>query len=355
MLEMKDNVSENISCKVITNKKNSGVHFYRIQGLLSSKEKYILFLDQDDQISPVYIREQLTGLGEEDMIVCKGKNRGTLIYRNTAELNRVKDIDEYKKEYNYIVSSAQVLIKRNSILQEWIENILHNNGAGDFFLWMLILLKKHNIQVQDKNLFWHVISDENTSSDTYIVDCSVLEMAQKMMQLGYKWCNAIIQEYTFQTVHDKKWSEAIDDYIKGCMKRDYIFSGDYSEYADEFIHLQKQIYDNTFISAELVNFVDQFKDIVIMGTGNYAAILAEQFLHNGIVYGGFVVSNKKEREDYYLEKSVWQLSELPYNRESTSIVIGINPVDWSDIKNSLVCANISNYYCPFLLNVHVRS
>lgn len=169
-----------------------------------------------------------------------------------------------------------------------------------------------------------------------------------------KWCNAMIQGYTFPIIHDKKWRMVIDNYIKECMKCGYIFSEDYSEYANEFIRLQKQIYDKTFISPGLRNFIDQFKDIVIMGAGNYAKILAEQFLHNGIEYGGFVVSNKKEGEDDYLEKSVWQLSELPYNRESTGIVIGINPVDWSDIKNSLICANISNYYCPFLLNVDAR-
>ena len=74
-LEIKDRLMENISWIEVTNKQNSGIHFSRAQGLLHSSGDYVLFLDQDDIISPVYIREQIAELGAADAIICNGKNR----------------------------------------------------------------------------------------------------------------------------------------------------------------------------------------------------------------------------------------------------------------------------------------
>lgn len=164
-----------------------------------------------------------------------------------------------------------------------------------------------------------------------------------------KWCNKKIHDFSSPIIHDRKRSQSIDDYIKTCMERGYFFSKDFFVYADKLKCLQKQIYDKTFISIELKCFLNQYKYIVIMGAGNYASILAEQFFRNCIEYNGFAVSQKMAGNDFYLGKPVWKLSELPYNRDDTGVVIGIDPVDWCDIKTSLNNANILNYYCPFLL------
>ena len=99
------------------------------------------------------------------------------------------------------------------------------------------------------------------------------------------------------------------------------------------------------------NFIKKYKHIIIMGTGNFATILAEQFANNHIEYNGFAVTKRREGESIYLEKTIWELSEIPYRREDTAVIIGINPVDWSDIKNSLTEAKVLNYYCPFLYDL----
>nr|MDE6568604.1 glycosyltransferase [Lachnospiraceae bacterium] len=54
-LEIKEQWMRNISWIEITNKQNCGIHFSRVQGLLHSSGDYVLFLDQDDKISPIYI------------------------------------------------------------------------------------------------------------------------------------------------------------------------------------------------------------------------------------------------------------------------------------------------------------
>ena len=109
-LEIKEQLIKNISWIEITNKQNCGIHFSRVQGLLYSSGDYVLFLDQDDKISPVYIREQIVEMESADAIICNGKNLSNLIYRNQEELNRAVEMKEYLKGNNQIVSPGQVLL-----------------------------------------------------------------------------------------------------------------------------------------------------------------------------------------------------------------------------------------------------
>ncbi len=176
---------KNISCSVIENKQNQGIHFSRVQGLLHAEGDYIFFLDQDDEISRVYIREQLNALGSYDAIICNGKNFSQLIYKNAIELKKAIDVNEYKKGYNRIVSPGQVLIRRKVIPVEWIDNILKNNGADDYFLWMLLFCKNYKIGIHKKVLYCHLISDENTSKNGTGMNASVFEMIEKMRYLDY--------------------------------------------------------------------------------------------------------------------------------------------------------------------------
>lgn len=184
-LAVKEEWFKNISSVQITNKQNCGIHFSRVQGFQQSKGDYILFLDQDDQISPVYLREQLKIIENNEMTICNGKNYNDLIYKNITELNSAVDENEYRKGNNKIVSPGQVLLRKQAIPVEWLNNILKHNGADDYFLWMLMFCKKHRIGIHEKALYLHVISDENTSKDISEMDRSVIEMAEKMKSLGF--------------------------------------------------------------------------------------------------------------------------------------------------------------------------
>ncbi len=182
-LDIRKTWMKNILLTVIENEKNQGIHFSRVQGLLQARGDFILFFDQDDEISSIYLREQLKAMGEHDAVICNGKNRSNLIYKNSAELYRATDVGEYKQGYNRIVSPGQVLIKKKAIPKEWTEHILIKNGADDYFLWMLMIWKKCDVVIQDKVLYWHLIWDENTSNDSTEMDASVLEMTDKLKEM----------------------------------------------------------------------------------------------------------------------------------------------------------------------------
>lgn len=184
-LMIKEQWIKNISLVEVVNKQNCGIHFSRVQGFLQSKGDYILFLDQDDVISPVYIREQLKKLESYDMVICNGKNYSNLIYKNTAELNRAVDENEYRKGYNRIISPGQVVLRRQAVPSEWLDNILKQNGADDYFLWMLMFCKKRRVVIHGNILYCHVISDGNASKNFVGMNRSVFEVAEIMGKLGY--------------------------------------------------------------------------------------------------------------------------------------------------------------------------
>ena len=55
--------------RIINNEMNQGIHQTRINGLKKALGKYILFLDQDDEISDFYIKRQLEHIGDADLCI----------------------------------------------------------------------------------------------------------------------------------------------------------------------------------------------------------------------------------------------------------------------------------------------
>ncbi len=215
-LVIPDFVDDRFVVKIIENKINSGIHFSRVEGLRNSYGEYILFLDQDDEISPKYINEQLQCLGGNDAIICNGKIQGRLIYRTVDELNRVLDKWDYRHGINKIASPGQVLIKRNAIPHEWIDNILVYNGADDYFLWMLMFYNNKKMKVQDKVLYCHMYTGDNTSSDNNEMNRSIKEVAEFLYNRNilnaeeFKW----IYNQKSITASEEKMSDIIGEYPK---------------------------------------------------------------------------------------------------------------------------------------------
>lgn len=212
-LEIKEQWIQNISLIEISNKKNCGIHYSRVQGLLRSSGDYILFLDQDDEISPIYIREQMEALGQADAIICNGKNLSNLIYRTPEDLRKAIDKEEYRRGSNQIASPGQVLLRKSAIPEEWINNILLKNGADDYFLWMLMFIKNRKVKIHNKVLYWHLTSDVNTSKNVDEMDNSVFEMTSKMRKLEYL---TEIEEKQIQKIRNdlRKWEPLSDEKYK---------------------------------------------------------------------------------------------------------------------------------------------
>lgn len=163
------------------------------------------------------------------------------------------------------------------------------------------------------------------------------------------WIVNRIQHFTSRALAVADADIPLKEYYEKCREHGYHLAEECKDYLDRIENLRKQISDMTYCSEESRNFIQKFKNIVIMGKGNYGTILAKQLINNRIEFCGFAVSEKKAKEDFFMEKPVWELSKIPFDRENTGVIVAINPLSWDDILDSLRKAEITHYTCPFLV------
>ena len=168
--------------KVFNSAVNHGIHGARVHGLEKAEGEYILFLDQDDKIVPAYLEKQLNCIGHADAVVCRAIHNNRFHYTNTHVFENVISKEFMLKKWCPIVSPGQVLIKRNSIPSFWKNNILENNGADDYFLWLLMAGEGKSFALNQEVLFEHVITGMNTSGDTNKMMDSEEEMIQLLLE-----------------------------------------------------------------------------------------------------------------------------------------------------------------------------
>lgn len=161
---------------------NCGIHGARVKGLYEATGDYVLFLDQDDRIAPVYLQKQLDCIGDADAAVCRAIHNNRLHYTNTHIFEEVISKDFMLKKWCPIVSPGQVLIKRTSIPEIWKQNIIKHNGADDYFLWLLMAGKGKVFTLNQEVLFEHVVTGTNTSENTNEMmdsECEMIEIIKK--------------------------------------------------------------------------------------------------------------------------------------------------------------------------------
>jgi glycosyltransferase involved in cell wall biosynthesis len=121
---------------------------------------------------------------------------------------------------------------------------------------------------------------------------------------------------------------------------------EYLLYLNEVKRL-KRIEKEEFDKDENLNkFLDDYKYIYIMGMGNYSQKVTKYLKQKNIKVSGYVLSNNQNiNKAEGLE--VFHLSELS-TKKNCGVIVGINPVKWYELEDSLELNNIQNYYCPFL-------
>ena len=175
-----DSKKENIN--IYNLEKNRGIQGARVFGYYKAVGKYIVFLDQDDKIAENYLLSQRETIGNADVVVCNGYKerlwiRGKrAIYIQNTILEKIKDSDNYFLQGNEILSPGQALIRRESIPQLWLTEILKENGADDYFLWILMRTKGCVFEVNYQKLYTHVEHGGNTSNQSEKMHKSILEM-----------------------------------------------------------------------------------------------------------------------------------------------------------------------------------
>lgn len=117
------------------------------------------------------------------------------------------------------------------------------------------------------------------------------------------------------------------------------------------LHLVLEDQKETNLPSGLIDFVSQYEHIVVMGTGCYAEILTKQLVSHGISFDGYAVSDISNANRICNGKTVWSLSELPFDLDRTGILIGILAVDKQDIMASIKRARVLHYFMPFERNI----
>lgn len=167
---------------VLNNKINMGIHHTRVNGLNKASGKYILFLDQDDQISENYLSSQLHHINNADVCISNGimesETEKHLIYKNKRSQDYVKKQIGFIKVRDLIVSPGQCLIKKESIPAFWKEHFLKVNCADDYMLFLLMIDKKCQFAVNYDILYTHKYTGVNISSDIHQNYQSNMEMIE---------------------------------------------------------------------------------------------------------------------------------------------------------------------------------
>ncbi|MCR4694863.1 MAG: glycosyltransferase [Pseudobutyrivibrio sp.] len=183
--------SERSFIKVVTNEKNSGIHYSRIAGLEAASGDYVMFLDQDDLIEKDALAKEISAMDSDtDIVIANAsleqKDGSTLLwYRNDYHKSLVWDLQTYLTVGIQIISPGQCLIKRDAIPDFWRENLMEVNGADDYFLWLLMMAKGARAKYFDGALYTHKYTGANISANTKTTDDSVYNFLDLLNDCSY--------------------------------------------------------------------------------------------------------------------------------------------------------------------------
>lgn len=153
-----EDTDRHFSIRIISQKRNMGIHASRVKGIQNALGEYVIMLDQDDFVSDAWLYSQWHKIisDHSDYCVCNGWKGRFQVISEPARFNMViSDINYYLSVKNPICSPGQVILRKRSIPQEWLENIQVYNGSDDFFLWLLALKKGWSFSVNDEYLYYH--------------------------------------------------------------------------------------------------------------------------------------------------------------------------------------------------------
>lgn len=187
-MKIKKIKNTNYDIHILCNKKNSGIHFSRVQGIKNALGKYVLMLDQDDMLSENALLSQYSKINGFDMIVANGEDENPiskgLIYHSKKHQECALIEKYYYVVGNMIVSPGQCLIKKEAIPNSWLEHSIKNNGCDDFMLWMFMFYENKKLTVNYDVIYKHTYNGENVSADFAKMKMSSIEMMTYLLKHG---------------------------------------------------------------------------------------------------------------------------------------------------------------------------
>lgn len=180
----KPDISSIPSLKIINTAKNRGIHAARLKGLQKSTGDYILFLDQDDKITPEYFRSQLDAIGSADAVICNALSGGRMKYNVDRPLDKAVSRECMIREGNMILSPGQVLLRREAIPESWTEKAMAHNGADDWLLWLCMYSENKTFALNREVLFIRELHYRNASFDCLKMEASEREAVELVEEKG---------------------------------------------------------------------------------------------------------------------------------------------------------------------------
>ncbi|HCM85211.1 MULTISPECIES: glycosyltransferase family 2 protein [Enterococcus] len=188
--------------EVLSNNRNRGIHYSRVKGLKRSRGEYVLFLDQDDQVSGKKVLENYMKIRSDDtdVVISNGYfefsngDKKPIFTNNFYKKKLVKEF-YYLNIKDLIISPGQCLIKSNSIPLSWKENIIINNGTDDYMLWLLMFDNNKKFIYNDVISYFHNDSGRNLSFD---IDKWIISLKELEDTLSF------IEGYPNRKVHQLK-------------------------------------------------------------------------------------------------------------------------------------------------------
>lgn len=219
------NVSK-LNIKVINNLFNVGIHKSRVNGLEAASGEWIIFLDQDDLLIPDGILSALKKLDTGDVVVSNGfyerKGKKERIYNNISSMKYLVREEKFIKIRNLIASPGQCLIRRAAVPEIWQKNIIKQNGADDWYLWLLLFNEKAKFEVNNQYAYVHRSTEHGNISFNY-----------EKMYLSCREMLDILREVSYPDKKEKKLARAIHfKYLKDIHRINLL---QYLYYLDRFI------------------------------------------------------------------------------------------------------------------------
>lgn len=281
---------------------------------------------------------------------------GTMKAGDPFKGNAERDVEaeELIMQYNGYPATASFLFKREQIKKPQFFGV---SPAGDYatILYALSTGKVHyNSRIMSvyrvfANGSHTVRMQRNANLRVRFYFRLLIFLTEYDRYTDYKyhvWCIKRIALCEYAVMYGSDQDRLIAENIKYDEDQGYAFPAESYGYVDELEKRRRQELPN-----ELKAFISKYRHIIIMGTGEFGTYAARQLMNHHVEFDGFAVTAKKEGEEVFMGKPIYNLSELPY-KDDTGVVIGICPFSgqwrWDSIVDSLKAAGIVNYYCPFL-------
>ncbi|MCI8454248.1 MAG: glycosyltransferase [Lachnospiraceae bacterium] len=287
--------ADNLRIHILQTDRNRGIHGARVRGLGYAEGEFVLFLDQDDRIAPDYIKRQLAVVKAADAVVCKAYQGEREFYSRNRTLGRGICKESMMREGNQIISPGQVLIRKEAVPAFWKENLLHYNGADDWFLWLCMLCEEKRFVCNEEALFEHVLHAENTSKDSLSMHKSVCEVYEKLKK--NKCCTEKEQEEirTYVEKHGNTCIEERDKFLRlYSLLEDWMTIREQGRSVADYLHRQGwsrvAIYGKGQVGKRLARellereidvscFIDRAADVL---AGEIKAVLPEEFSQHSV-------------------------------------------------------------------------